>query len=319
MSSTSPERQGTGARTRVIAHRGASGYLPEHTAAAKVFAYALGADFIEQDVVATKDRQLVVLHDIELDAISDVASVFPGRQREDGFHYVVDFTLEELRRISLHERRRSGSDELMYPGRFPYDLPAFRVQTLDEEIRLVSGLNASTGGHVGIYPEIKDPAWHAEADIDLTLLVHETLERARSTISGPVFVQSFSTTSLRRMRTEFDTAWPLVQLIDADRADALATGDEPVAAIADYAQGVGLPYTALLTMRDGRLGAAPLATMLRTAGLEIHPYTLRRDAQPAGDINYFDALGFLIHELQVEAVFCDFPDDAIAVRAGSGA
>src|SRR5688572_24954616 len=94
----------------VIAHRGASGYLPEHTLAAKALAYGLGADYLEQDVVATRDGRLVVLHDLHLDDISDVARRFPGRQRADGRHYVVDFDLSELETLRVFERRTPGSD-----------------------------------------------------------------------------------------------------------------------------------------------------------------------------------------------------------------
>jgi glycerophosphoryl diester phosphodiesterase len=84
----------------VIAHRGASGYLPEHTLEAKALAYGLGADYLEQDVVATRDAQLVVLHDLHLDDVTDVASRFPGRQRADGRHYAIDFDLAELQQLA---------------------------------------------------------------------------------------------------------------------------------------------------------------------------------------------------------------------------
>src|SRR5688572_33212284 len=83
----------------VVAHRGASGYLPEHTLEAKVLAFAQGADFIEQDVVMTRDDQLVVIHDLTLERTTNVATVFPGRAREDGSYYVIDFTLPELRQL----------------------------------------------------------------------------------------------------------------------------------------------------------------------------------------------------------------------------
>lgn len=80
------------AHTLVIAHRGASGYLPEHTLAAKAMAYGQGADYIEQDLVMTSDNELVVLHDIYLDAVTNVRDVFPDRIRDDGRYYVIDFT-----------------------------------------------------------------------------------------------------------------------------------------------------------------------------------------------------------------------------------
>ena len=91
----------------VIAHRGASGYLPEHTLAAKAMAYAQGADYIEQDLVMTKDGEIVVLHDHYLDTVTDVRHVFPERRRDDGRYYVIDFTLEEVKQLSVSERFKS--------------------------------------------------------------------------------------------------------------------------------------------------------------------------------------------------------------------
>jgi len=101
----------------VIAHRGASGYLPEHTLEAKALAYGLGADYLEQDVVATRDAQLVVLHDLHLDDVTDVASRFPGRQRADGRHYAIDFDLAELQQLAVSERRKPGSRSARFPER----------------------------------------------------------------------------------------------------------------------------------------------------------------------------------------------------------
>jgi len=101
-----------GTRKVIIAHRGASGYLPEHTLAAYTMAYAQGADYLEPDLALTRDGVLVCLHDVTLDFISDVAHVFPGRHREDGKHYVIDFTLDEVRKLRVRER---------FPRRFPQD------------------------------------------------------------------------------------------------------------------------------------------------------------------------------------------------------
>ena len=146
----------------VIAHRGASGYLPEHTLEAKALAFGLGADYLEQDVVATRDAELVVLHDPYLDDVTDVAARFPGRRREDGRHYAIDFDLVELRQLAVSERRRSGSRDARFPARFPPETAIFRIATLEEELALIAGLNRSMGRSVGIYPEIKDPQWHRE-------------------------------------------------------------------------------------------------------------------------------------------------------------
>jgi glycerophosphoryl diester phosphodiesterase len=282
---------------------------------AKALAYGMGADFLEQDVVATRDQALVVLHDTYLDDVSNVASAFPGRQRGDGRFYAIDFDKAELRRLTLRERRRPGAAVPMFPGRFSPELADLRVVTLADEIRLVGGLNATTNRRVGIYPEIKDPGWHLEAGIDLTRLVHETLENERECITGPVFVQSFDETALRRMVSEFGSSWPLIRLLDADTARGLARNPEQIEAIAEYAAGVGVPYRTLIDVSDdGSLHASSLAGRLAASDLLVHPYTLRRDADPVDGVDYDAALAFLILDLEVDAIFCDQPDDAIAVR-----
>ena len=102
----------------IIAHRGASGYLPEHTLAAKILAFEMGADFLEQDIVASRDDELIVLHDVLLDRVSDVATKFPGRHRDDGRYYVRDFDLDEIRTLSAWERMNADGTAV-YPGRYP--------------------------------------------------------------------------------------------------------------------------------------------------------------------------------------------------------
>src|SRR5690606_14785247 len=118
------------ARPFVIAHRGASGYLPEHTREAKMLAYGQGADYLEQDVVATRDGELVVLHDVYLDVVTDVAARFGERRRTDGRFYAVDFTLDELKTLRVVERRQPGTNDRVFPRRFADDEVEFRIVTL---------------------------------------------------------------------------------------------------------------------------------------------------------------------------------------------
>ena len=125
--------------TLIIAHRGASGYLPEHTLEAKAYAHALGSHYIEQDLVATRDDELVVLHDIYLDQVTNVAKVFPNRHRDDGRYYVRDFTLKEIKRLSVWERRKPGGTEAVFTRRFPTGVGKFQIATLEEEIKLIQG------------------------------------------------------------------------------------------------------------------------------------------------------------------------------------
>jgi glycerophosphoryl diester phosphodiesterase len=160
----------------VIAHRGASGYLPEHTLEGAALAHAMGVDYIEQDVVLTRDDALIVLHDLYLDAVTDVTERFPGRRRDDGRHYVIDFSLAEIRSLRVHER--TGPDGApAFPGRVTDDQRSFRVPTLDEEIQLIQGLNRTTGRDVGLYVEPKAPAWHRAEGKDLVLAVLHLLAR----------------------------------------------------------------------------------------------------------------------------------------------
>jgi glycerophosphoryl diester phosphodiesterase len=161
----------------IIAHRGSSGYLPEHTLEAKAYAHAQGADFIEQDLVATRDDELVVVHDIHIDRVTNVAEVFPGRARDDGRFYVRDFDLQEIRQLTARERRQDDGRSAVFPHRFPLDRGSFKVPTLQEEVELIQGLDTATGRNTGIYTEIKKPAWHRANGIDLSRRVLDELAR----------------------------------------------------------------------------------------------------------------------------------------------
>ena len=138
----------------VIAHRGASGYLPEHSLPAKAMAYAQGADYLEQDLVMTKDNELVVLHDHYLDRVTDVAERFPDRARKDGRYYAIDFTLPEIKSLKFTEGfdiDKNGKKVQSYPNRFPMGKSDFRVHTFQEEIEFIQGLNHSTGKNTEIH------------------------------------------------------------------------------------------------------------------------------------------------------------------------
>jgi glycerophosphoryl diester phosphodiesterase len=302
----------------VIAHRGASGYLPEHTLEAKALAYGLGADYLEQDVVATRDGELVVLHDLYLDDVTNVARVFPGRSRADGLHYVIDFDLAELRRLAVSERRKPGSGSARFPGRFPVDTGAFRIATLDEELELVAGLNRSTGRAVGIYPEVKHPRWHHEHGVDLasTLLARLAAHGYRDE-SSAAFVQCFDAAELRRIRTELGSRLKLVQLVGAEREYADLVTEEGIARVAEYATALGPSYDQLIADHRAQ-PAAPrpsrLAEAARAAGLLVHPYTFRKDALPPYAASLEQLLELFFVAVRVDGVFCDHPDVAIRVR-----
>lgn len=300
----------------VIAHRGASGYLPEHTLGAKILAFGLGADFVEQDVVATRDAELVVLHDIVLDDVTDVAERFPDRARADGHYYVVDFELAELRELNVNERRKPGRADAMYPQRFPLGIPGFRIVTIDEELELVRGLNRSMGRDVGIYPEIKEPAWHHRHGIDLARLLIEKLEdHGYRSADSRAYVQCFDAGELRRVRFELRTQLPLVQLTDTTQKYAELLSPSGLAKVAEYANGLGPHYSQLAAPRnDGSIEVAPLARAAKAAGLKLHPYTFRRDSLPSYVSDLDTLLTIFFRDVGVDGVFCDHPDVAVRVR-----
>ena len=120
----------------VIAHRGASGYLPEHTMESKAMAHAMNADYIEQDIVLSKDDVPIVIHDIYLEEVTDVALVYPERSREDGRFYVIDFSLAELMSLSVNERIDISTKNAVFPNRFPLKKSNFKLHTLEDEIEL---------------------------------------------------------------------------------------------------------------------------------------------------------------------------------------
>ncbi|AQA17542.1 glycerophosphodiester phosphodiesterase [Halioglobus japonicus] len=304
----------------VIAHRGASGYLPEHTLEAKAMAHAMGADFLEQDVVLTADGIPIVLHDIHLDPTTDVEERFPDRAREDGRYYALDFSLAEIRSLRAHERtvkRDTGEREAAYPGRFPLDTGHFTVPTLKEEIDLITGLNRSTGRHTGLYIELKAPQWHTQQGYDAAKAVLAVLEQTGYTDqSDRVILQCFDAATLRRLRHELNTPLPLIQLIadnswgeDGDNDyDAMRTA-AGIADIATYADGIGPWIPQLLTI-DGASGAAfstGLAELAHEAGLVVHPYTLRADDLPDG-ITVEQLHTALFELVKADGLFTDFPD-----------
>ncbi len=310
-------------RLLVIAHRGASGYLPEHTLAAKALAYGMGADYIEQDVVLSKDDQPLVIHDIHLDTVTDVARRFPDRARDDGRFYAVDFTLAEIKTLRVHERIDLKTGRAVYPRRFPPRQAAFALASLAEEIELIQGLNRSTGRAVGIYTEIKAPAWHRRQGKDISRVVLATLRRYGYTRRDDrVFVQCFDPRETRRLREELNSQLKLVQLIgDNDWNEAEVDFDQlrtpaGIARIAEYADGIGpwLPHVVAGRGDDGRLRITPLVETAHRHNLQVHPFTFRADALPEYATTFDELLEAFFVEAGVDGVFTDFPDLAVKFR-----
>jgi glycerophosphoryl diester phosphodiesterase len=291
----------------IIAHRGASGYLPEHSLPAKALAYGMGADYLEQDIIASRDGALLVLHDLWLDDVSDVADRFPGRNRDDGRFYCIDFDLDEIRTLHFMERVNPATGKRKYPGRYSRTAGGFRVVTLDEEILFIRGLNASTGQTVGIYPEIKAPRWHAEQGIDLATLVLNSLDGHGYLKEGSrIYLQCFDADTLKSVRRRTGPALPIIQLLSSrTKVDTALLED-----VAGYANGIGPSMKLILRQvhPDGRHEITDLVDMARSLGLEVHPYTFRADELPDGCVDFDALLGIFIDKIGVDALFTDFTD-----------
>jgi glycerophosphoryl diester phosphodiesterase len=326
----------TGAAPLLIAHRGASGYMPEHTLAGYALAILQGADYIEPDLVATRDGVLVARHENEIGGTTDVAAhpEFAGRQRTqrvDGEPvtgwFTEDFTLAELKTLRARER---------IPGlraantRFDGQL---EVPTFDEILAALAQVNATRAlaglTPVGVYPETKHPSHFAGIGLALE---PPLLSSLRSSAGGaPVFIQSFEVGNLQRLRRECD--YPLVQLMSMDGGPWDARGEATyadmatpagLARIAGHASAIGVEKAMVVAAAaDGTLRPTTLVDEAHRAGLAVHAWTfraenaflpaaLREGPDPAGH-------GRMAMEIRahlaagIDGLFCDFPDVARAV------
>lgn len=298
----------------VIAHRGASGYAPEHTAVATAMAHAMGADFIEQDVAFTRDGRAVVIHDVILESTTDVADRFPGRRRDDGRFYVIDFTAAEIRSLRKGERTDPRTGKAVYPGRYPAGDYKFPLMFLEDAISLIRGLDKSTGRTTGVYPELKKPEFHLTEGLDPVPPFMEALKRSGA-LDGtqPCYIQCFHPETLRRIRRDYGPGLTLVQLIGRNAWKESSVDYDQLLSkaglreVATYADGIGLPVDLLVSFKEGGLEWLPAKSWAREAGLIIHPYTLRRETIPEG-FTYGQVLAFLAAGGGVDGLFTDFPD-----------
>jgi glycerophosphoryl diester phosphodiesterase len=303
----------------VIAHRGASGYLPEHTLAAKAMAYAQGADYLEQDLVMTKDDEIVVLHDHYLDTVTDVAKHYPGRNRADGRYYAIDFTLNEIRQLSVVERfeLKDGVAVAVFKDRFPLGKSSFHVHTFAEEIEMIQGLNVSTGKSVGIYPEIKSPAFHRDEGKDISSAVLGVLQQyGYDDKTDSVFLQCFDAAELRRIHDDLmprlGLSLRLILLTDMSEEykEILSAGG--MRTLAEYVDGIGPSILQLISPDStaSEIKATKLVEYAHAADLLVHAYTFRRERNqmPPFAKDYDDFLRIFFEIIGVDGVFTDFPD-----------
>jgi glycerophosphoryl diester phosphodiesterase len=296
----------------IIAHRGASGHRPEHTLEAYRLGVEMGADFVEPDLVSTKDGVLIARHENEIGGTTDVAERFPDRKRTktiDGQSitgwFSEDFTLTELKTLRARERLPFRSHA--YDGRF-------QIVTFDEVVELAQKLGGARGRPVGVYPETKHPTYFRGIGLPLEEKLLESLEKhGWNKRESPVFIQSFEPGNLRELRKK--TTVRLIQLVSVATAK-LIEGDG-LKRIAEYADGVG-PETPLLVPvnPDGSLGTpTDLVARAHAAGLLVHAWTVRVEKEflPAGYHGNVAAEFEALRALGVDGVFTDFPEAAVAV------
>ena len=309
--------QNVNAKKLVIAHRGASGYVPEHTFSGAVMAYAFGADYLELDVVMTKDGHLVVMHDLTLDATTNVKDIFPNRANNKNKYNVVDFTLSDIKLLKVNERSSRNGRNAAFPSRFPIDSQLFRVPTLDEMILLVKGLSKSYGRNIGLYIELKAPDFHRKNKLDpakklLNLLNHHGYQEA----SDPIFIQSFDAETLKSLRFDHKTRIRLIQLIGENHWKISNTdftylkSKNGMKEVSKYAEGIGPWMNQVVTGIDlsGKVQITDLVENARRYDLLIHPYTFRADRLPSYVSSFEELLQIFFYEVEIDGIFTDFPD-----------
>lgn len=272
----------------VIAHRGASGYLPEHTLEAYSLAYGMNADVIEPDVVLTRDGVLICSHDVTIHHTAVMKEKFPERCREDGKWYFIDFDLAELRTIDMPLGRNAAGAHGMQSA------------TLDEMILLIKRLNAATGRDVKIVPEAKAPSFHRKAGMPMERVLVETLARHGYTErTGGAIIQCFELESLRTIRHELKCDLPLVYLFSEPVTNAVL--DE----IATFVDGVG-PSRKMIEGDGKKAPIQPdIIEQARSRGLGVYIYTFGNDEATTRKF---------MHMPGVTGVFTDYPDVGVRAR-----
>ena len=332
--SAAPARPG---RTLVVGHRGASGYRPEHTLASYELAARMGADFIEPDLVATKDHVLVARHEPEIGGTTDVASrpEFASRRRTvqlDGVPvtgwFTHDFTLAELKTLRATERiPELRPRNTIYNG-------LFEVPTFAEVLALRARLSRELGREIGVFPETKHPTYFRQLGLDLETPLVRALRSARLDRAGAkVFVQSFEAANLISLRRDYRLRAPLVFLTGASGGpynDPRSYADYLTPAglreLSRWADGIGPEKSQVIPRAaDGTLGApTSLVRDAHAAGLKVMPYTFRAENQflpadyriGADPSAYGRAIDEQITFLRtgIDGLFTDQPDIGVLAR-----
>ncbi|MCC5634840.1 glycerophosphodiester phosphodiesterase [Nostoc sp. CHAB 5844] len=315
----------------IIAHRGASGYRPEHTLAAYELAINFGAEYIEPDLVSTRDGVLIARHENEISQTTDVANHPEFAQRQttkiiDGESktgwFTEDFTLDEIKRLRAKERiPQIRQQNTIYDG-------LFEIPTFTEIIELVKN-HSPIGRTIGIYPETKHPSYFKSINLALEETLLETLQaNGYQGENAPIFIQSFEVKNLQYLAQK--TSLPLVQLINITGKpfDFVVSGDVHTYAdlvtiselkeIAKYAKAIGI-HKDILVPRDNTNKLQSPTSLVNNAhavGLQVHVWTFRNEdcflpldfqGNPQAEYELFFSLG-------IDGVFSDFSDTALMVR-----
>ena len=299
----------------IIAHRGASGYLPEHTLPAKALAYGMNPNYLEQDVVLTKDDVAVVTHDIHLETTTNVAEVFPNRDRKDNRFYVIDFTWKELQQLNVTERFSVVTNKAVYANRFPIHMSNFKLHTLSHEIEMIQGLNKSMKKDVGIYVEIKEPSFHRNEGKDISKITLNILSKyGYNSLKDNCVLQCFDAVELKKIRKEYNSKLFLVQLLEIGYSDEAFKDLSPkqiIDVISTYANGVGPWYKQLMPGKDYVKGFDKLVNLAHQQHLKVHAFTFRADDLESFS-SFKELLNYAKDELKIDGLFTDFPDKAVA-------
>lgn len=328
-------------RPLIVGHRGAPGYLPEHTIPGYELAIKMGADFIEPDVVSTSDGHLIVRHEPLLSVTTDVVNrpEFADRKRTrtlDGIEttdfFTCDFTLAEIK--TLRARQAFEDRDHSHDG-------LYQIQTLQEVIDLAQAKSRETGCAIGVYPEIKHSTFHQQLDLPIEDKLLDTLNRAGlDKASSPVIIQSFETANLKYLRGK--TKVRLMQLIDgsdtdpdtgamilkppsdkpydwvvADRAEDNRDQLSPAGlkAIAAYVDIVAPWKRHLISFAKGQLvRRMDIVDNAHACGLQVHSWTMRNDRldpyyKDNAQAEYYD-----LFDMGVDGLFTDFADAGVRAR-----
>ena len=279
----------------LIAHRGASGYAPEHTLEAYRLAIEQGAHYVEQDLQMSKEGVLVCLHDLSLERTTDVQEVFPERYRDvqmggvtERHWFVADFSVEEIKQLDAGSWFGEEGEQSSFSGA--------QIPTWQEAIQEIRG-------KAGLFPEIKSPEIYREHGFDMEQAVVDELKRNALDWPGadsatPVVIQSFSAESLRRMALELQNRLPRVLLLG--EGDQAWLSPDELRRVEEFA-GIGPDKNLLWANPD-------LVQWAHRAGLSVTAYTFGSSAVGEGFSDVGEEMTYYLHSLGIDALFTDNPD-----------